>query len=377
MSLATRCSACGTVFRVVQDQLRVSGGWVRCGRCGEVFNAVESLVDLEMDRPAEGAVPSLHGERVMQDLARVAAPAAAAGAAAPAPRASTFESAQGATPAASHEAPHQAPYEGVAPGAVQATAPDGPLEGPLGGPPPGPPGAPQAEAAGVPLEAPAAGDERARAAAGEPGAMAVDDALQAPAAAPPPAPPSEARAAPAAAAAPASDAAAPGFLRQAERAARWRRPRVRAGLALLALLAAAALAWQLTLVEHDLMAARWPALRPLIERVCIYGGCSVEPPRRIDRLTVESSGLVRAGPPGAYRLSLVLRNRERMALRLPHVDLALTDAEGRLLARRVLAPAQLGAPEPRIAAGAELPLAAALRVRDAAVVGYTIEIFYP
>jgi ribosomal protein L11 methyltransferase len=31
--LATRCSACGTVFRVVQDQLRVSEGWVRCGRC--------------------------------------------------------------------------------------------------------------------------------------------------------------------------------------------------------------------------------------------------------------------------------------------------------------------------------------------------------
>ena len=45
MSLATRCTACGTVFRVVQDQLRVSEGWVRCGRCTEVFNAVENLVD--------------------------------------------------------------------------------------------------------------------------------------------------------------------------------------------------------------------------------------------------------------------------------------------------------------------------------------------
>ena len=47
MSLAARCPACGTVFRVVQDQLRVSEGWVRCGRCAEVFNAIESLVDLE------------------------------------------------------------------------------------------------------------------------------------------------------------------------------------------------------------------------------------------------------------------------------------------------------------------------------------------
>jgi predicted Zn finger-like uncharacterized protein len=45
--LATRCTACGTTFRVVPDQLRVSGGWVRCGRCSEVFNALEELVDLE------------------------------------------------------------------------------------------------------------------------------------------------------------------------------------------------------------------------------------------------------------------------------------------------------------------------------------------
>ena len=44
MSLATRCTACGTVFRVVQDQLKVSEGWVRCGRCDEVFNALEGLV---------------------------------------------------------------------------------------------------------------------------------------------------------------------------------------------------------------------------------------------------------------------------------------------------------------------------------------------
>ena len=55
MSLATRCTACGTVFRVVQDQLKVSEGWVRCGRCDEVFNALEGLFDLERDaRPRTG-----------------------------------------------------------------------------------------------------------------------------------------------------------------------------------------------------------------------------------------------------------------------------------------------------------------------------------
>jgi predicted Zn finger-like uncharacterized protein len=67
MSLATRCSACGTVFRVVQDQLKVSEGWVRCGRCQEVFNAVEGLFDLDREAPPTwpqqeepGALPTAH-----------------------------------------------------------------------------------------------------------------------------------------------------------------------------------------------------------------------------------------------------------------------------------------------------------------------------
>ena len=57
MSLATRCASCGTVFRVVQDQLKVSEGWVRCGRCDSVFNALEGLFDLGRDN-ADGRAPS-------------------------------------------------------------------------------------------------------------------------------------------------------------------------------------------------------------------------------------------------------------------------------------------------------------------------------
>src|SRR3954470_11377709 len=59
MSLATRCTSCGTVFRVVQDQLKVSEGWVRCGRCNAVFNAIEGLFDLGRDAPADAGE---HGE---------------------------------------------------------------------------------------------------------------------------------------------------------------------------------------------------------------------------------------------------------------------------------------------------------------------------
>ncbi|QTD47454.1 DUF3426 domain-containing protein [Ottowia testudinis] len=47
MSLITRCPACATKFKVVRDQLLISGGWVRCGHCAEVFDATLHLVTAE------------------------------------------------------------------------------------------------------------------------------------------------------------------------------------------------------------------------------------------------------------------------------------------------------------------------------------------
>src|SRR5689334_20015778 len=48
MSLITRCPACGTMFKVVTDQLKVSQGWVRCGHCAEVFDASAHLLPRDM-----------------------------------------------------------------------------------------------------------------------------------------------------------------------------------------------------------------------------------------------------------------------------------------------------------------------------------------
>jgi predicted Zn finger-like uncharacterized protein len=38
-----RCPACGTVFRVTSEQLRLKAGKVRCGQCQKVFNAFDHL----------------------------------------------------------------------------------------------------------------------------------------------------------------------------------------------------------------------------------------------------------------------------------------------------------------------------------------------
>src|SRR6187549_3978884 len=84
MSLATRCTACGTVFRVVQDQLKVSEGWVRCGRCDAVFNALEGLFDLDRDAapPWEGDAKAARAGSASQDAqqgpgAEIAGPSSA------------------------------------------------------------------------------------------------------------------------------------------------------------------------------------------------------------------------------------------------------------------------------------------------------------
>ncbi len=47
MSQITRCPSCGTTFKVVADQLRISDGWVRCGQCKDVFDAAAHLVVIE------------------------------------------------------------------------------------------------------------------------------------------------------------------------------------------------------------------------------------------------------------------------------------------------------------------------------------------
>jgi hypothetical protein len=71
-----------------------------------------------------------------------------------------------------------------------------------------------------------------------------------------------------------------------------------------------------------------------------------------------------------------LRNRSTLTLTMPWIDLTLTDANGRLVARRALTPGDVRLPEV-IAPNAEAALQVLLNAGTASVVGYTVEIFYP
>ena len=167
------------------------------------------------------------------------------------------------------------------------------------------------------------------------------------------------------------------FVQQADRAERWRRPWVRAAMALAALVLAAALAAQLLVAQRDTVVVRWPGMRSLVQSLCAPLDCRIEPLRRIDQLGVDSSGLTRIDDGPVYRLALVLRNRGDMPLLMPSVDLSLSDAAGVLVSRRMLTPADLGTVRNTIGPGQELPLQALLMSAERPLTGYTIEIFYP
>lgn len=61
-SLVTRCPACGTLFKVVPDQLRISEGWVRCGQCDEVFDAQVQMQPQVVAAPDAAPPPQMPTE---------------------------------------------------------------------------------------------------------------------------------------------------------------------------------------------------------------------------------------------------------------------------------------------------------------------------
>ena len=327
MSLATRCTACGTVFRVVQDQLKVSEGWVRCGRCSDVFNALEGLFDLERDAPPEGFDTSL-------------------------PKAVRAIAGGGADTVAPTAAP-----------TPQASSRVGKIDAQLVGSRAGDHGAAPAISARDRLEFPDAqfgpdiGEDDAPIASTIAAAPIDTDDLEVE---------------------PAASGAAPEFLQRAQRQARWQSPRMRMVQAALVTILVALLGLQAVHHHRDGIAARWPVVAPLLTAWCGMTACAIEAPRHIEDVAVESTALTRASPgQDAFKLSVALRNRGATTVAQPSIELSLTDANGQIIARRMLAARDFRVASTSIKPGAEATLQLVLSASSARVSGYTVEIFYP
>ena len=282
MSFTTRCPACGTTFRIVADQLKISEGWVRCGHCADVFDATLYLEPWAAGAPA---------------------------------------------PSGSAPAPDVPPVEPA--GADLADGDDLVTRSPdsMADDPPADPSVDADFSTELQRFAAAKATPEAQAAALVAPVSDVDSESPAQA-------PQDLGAEPVERAVP---EAVPGFVRQAQRRAFWQSRGVRVGLSLLALLLAAVLVAQWVLHERDRIAAWKPETLPWLQQLCEPIGCTVGPVRNIDAIVIDSSALVqRLG--NFHSFDLVLKNTADMALALPALELSLTNSRDEVISRRVFLP---------------------------------------
>ena len=385
MSLITRCPACGTMFKVVADQLKIAQGWVRCGQCAEVFDASAQLLPAEVG----GAVTSslVEQEPPMPELAGDIDRAELAG--------------------NSEEVEEAQTLSDILPEPNHQEVPSLPDNAPL---PSGRLALEDATQGGADVDFDPVGWRQALLKRQQQELVLPLIGVSAPAvqlASPEQFPKAKSAGetdsqAPDLASIPVQDADQGGieavqevsFVRDARRRAFWKKPLVRGVLIGLFLSLFVMLALQWTVLQKDRLAALEPRLMPVLQALCRPLHCEIQPPRQIESLIIDSSTFNKMTT-DTYRLGFMLKNTGGTILEVPSLELTLTDTQDQAVVRRVLAPAQYGANATTVAAHSELAGAVTLKVSGDAeragapllsssapraslrVAGYRILAFYP
>lgn len=345
MSMITGCPACGTMFRVVPDQLKISDGWVRCGHCGEVFDAAAQL----REEPA-------------------------------ASRFAEAEPVEPPPPPAPVVAPPPAEPETVDVAPLLVRAESAPVdERPRAVPPPAAPVSDPDDFADAQFGQDALTDDEARALM----RLSTDaDSRFTPSGFESPSPDTAPASRPFSSSRLELEDADPGdmsFVRQARRSAFWRKPGTRVLLSLAVLALAGLLFLQYAVHERDRLAATDPSWRPWLRALCAPLDCAIGPPKRIEAILIDNSGFTRLRP-DAYRLSFSLRNQSTQPVAIPALQLTLTDTSDQPVLQRVFTPRELGAAADTIAPSSEFAASLALALDNAGatrVAGYRLLAFYP
>lgn len=323
MSFITRCPACGTAFKVVSDQLKISEGWVRCGHCQHIFDATLDLHPWQQGGEVnddDGAASSPEWDETMQ----VPLPVPVDAVGEPVPEGLDDNESWSVQPSEVDEE------------IVISAWPDA-LED----------DAKRADGAEVFLaSAPPTAEET------EPW---VKEPLWEP-------------------------APELSFVQRAQRRHFWRRPGVRWALALLAVVFLLALVAQLALFYRDALAARVPVLQPLLQSVCQPLGCEIGARRQIEQLSIDSSAMLRRTPQH-YAFDMVVKNAATEAVAVPALELSLTDSSDRVVVRKVFLPSDWPQARTVLAPSSDWPvrLEFSLSGGDEAppFVGYRALLFYP
>jgi len=327
MTLITRCPSCGTAFRVRDHQLEARDGRVRCGRCSVVFDARESLAEHLDIGEADSLPPARPG---------------------PSERAS-----------APYAEPTRESAAGTARGRPSAPLPDQdgvPLQDRGSIPLQDRGSIPLQDRGSIPLQDRGSIPLSGRASVPLPDEERYDDELDY------------------------SDAEGDGYGFGPERKRRARYRTIMWGLGSLALLLI--FCGQLIYAFRSDIAARSPDARRWLGLACERLGCDLPLPGHADLVTIEVSEMhPEPDMPGILSLSAVLRNRAAYAQRQPWIELTLTDARDRAVARRVLAPRDyLGERvefERGLAPGTEQSLRLLLDTAGMQPTGYRLLLYYP
>jgi hypothetical protein len=176
-----------------------------------------------------------------------------------------------------------------------------------------------------------------------------------------------------------SEADEPEFVkrsRKQEQSGRTRRLLTIAGAVVLALLLAA----QLLVEFRNVLAARYPGARPVLNAGCAVLRCRVGLPNQIENLSIETGELSTLGV-DTYSLNTLLRNQGSLVQAWPSIQLELTDANDKPLLRRVFGPAEYlpqGVPAAAgFAARSEQPVRLNFALSGLKPSSYHMIVFYP
>ncbi|MGA7815798.1 DUF3426 domain-containing protein [Caballeronia sp.] len=165
------------------------------------------------------------------------------------------------------------------------------------------------------------------------------------------------------------------------------RPPARSGSAwkivgtLIALVLLVTLLAQLAWWQRETVMVYWPHSQSLFAQTCEQLGCVVAPPRDIDALQIENSGLRQVDGSHKLELKLSLHNRFDVTIAYPALELTLLDDKNNVAIRRVLWPQDYARPGTQLSAGlpprSTQPVIVRLDTGEAVAANYRVQIFYP
>lgn len=335
MDLTTRCPQCGSTFSASLDQLQLRKGYIRCINCAHIFDGFEAVVPNGQEPSQAAAAPHV----VRQRPARQEAPAWPVAA-------QPSKGSPALSPIVKRPEPPQAqPWARPEPVISAARhSQDAPKSEPRFG--------------STPL---AADDVQGSAQVGpsiyiEPRTRADQTG---------------------------DEPALPDFLHQSPRRGGF----ARAVWGVLVLMGLLVLLGQLAYVYRTQIASEVPFLRPVLEQACEPLGCTVDYPRRIERISIMDSSLQAApgtaadnGNERSMVLRIVLRNNYDKPQQWPTLSLDLVDVSGTATVKKILPPRSylpdqaLNGP---FEAKSEMIITVPITVTGVKINGYQLGKFFP